>query len=131
MILNSWEKIFEELPQDQSQVVSLETNGLGISAPLPHHGTQNNQMSIISEFVDLSTSSEKLFQDLSLKKIKKMASDKVEKEVITFVLEKVGWNRSKAAKILKISYKTLLYKMSALEFSPPGVFVRDFKWSKL
>jgi DNA-binding NtrC family response regulator len=76
-------------------------------------------MRIISEFVDMSTSSEKLFEDISLKKIKKLASDKVEKEVIIFVLEKVGWNRSKAAKILKVSYKTLLYKMSEFNVNPP------------
>jgi DNA-binding NtrC family response regulator len=77
------------------------------------------RMKIISEFVDMSTSSEKLFEDISLKKIKKLASDKVEKEVIIFVLEKVGWNRSKAAKILKVSYKTLLYKMSEFNVNPP------------
>ena len=89
------------------------------STPFPHDEENNDRMSIISEFVDLSTSSDKLFEDISLKKIKKLASDKVEKEVITFVLEKVGWNRSRAAKILKISYKTLLYKMSEFEVSPP------------
>jgi DNA-binding NtrC family response regulator len=43
----------------------------------------------------------------------------VEKEVIAFILEKVGWNRSQAAKILKISYKTLLYKMKEFEVKPP------------
>jgi len=42
----------------------------------------------------------------------------VEKEVITFVLEKVRWNRSNASKILKISYKTLLYKMKEFEVRP-------------
>lgn len=56
---------------------------------------------------------------LSLKKIKKKAMDRVEKEVIAYVLEKTGWNRSKATKILKISYKTLLYKIKDLEIEPP------------
>lgn len=56
---------------------------------------------------------------LSLKKIKKKALDRVEKEVITYVLEKMGWNRSKAAKILNISYKTLLYKIKDLGIEPP------------
>ncbi len=126
MVINSWEKIFEEMPphdhnQDNTQNVSIETNGTLVKDQfsLNHNEENNNRMNIISEFVDLSTSSEKLFEDISLKKIKKLASDKVEKEVITFVLEKVGWNRSKAAKILKISYKTLLYKMSEFEVSPP------------
>jgi len=56
---------------------------------------------------------------LSLKKIKKKAMDRVEKEIIAYVLEKTGWNRSKATKILKISYKTLLYKIKDLEIEPP------------
>ena len=56
---------------------------------------------------------------LSLKKIKKKAMDRVEKEVIAYVLEKTGWNRSKATKILKISYKTLLYKIKDLGIQPP------------
>ena len=58
------------------------------------------------------------FEDLSLKEIKKIASGRVEKEVIAFILEKVGWNRSLAAKILKISYKALLYKINDLEVQP-------------
>ena len=57
---------------------------------------------------------------LSLKKVRKRAMDKVEKEVIAYVLEKTGWNRSKATKILKISYKTLLYKIKDLGIEPPA-----------
>jgi DNA-binding NtrC family response regulator len=54
----------------------------------------------------------------SLKKITKKAVARVEKEIISYVLEKTGWNRSKAAKILKISYKTLLYKITDLNINP-------------
>lgn len=50
-----------------------------------------------------------------LKKITKKATDRIEKEVISFVLDKTGWNRTKASKILKITYKTLLYKISNLD----------------
>ncbi len=56
---------------------------------------------------------------LSLKKVRKEAMDRVEKEVIAYVLDKTGWNRSKATKILKISYKTLLYKIKDLGIEPP------------
>jgi DNA-binding NtrC family response regulator len=56
----------------------------------------------------------------SLKTIRKKALDRVEKEVISHVLGKTGWNRSKATKILKISYKTLLYKISDLGITPPS-----------
>jgi len=55
------------------------------------------------------------FSSLSLKEIKKKATDHAEKGAISYVLGKTNWNRSKAAKILKISYKTLLVKISELE----------------
>ncbi|MCK5417725.1 MAG: sigma-54-dependent Fis family transcriptional regulator, partial [Desulfobacterales bacterium] len=54
---------------------------------------------------------------LSLKKVRKKALDRVEREVISYVLEKTGWNRSKATKILNISYKTLLYKIKDLDIN--------------
>ena len=56
---------------------------------------------------------------LSLKKIGKKASDVVEKQAISYVLDKTGWNRSKANKILGVSYKTLLTKIQDLNLSPP------------
>ncbi len=72
--------------------------------------------SVSSDLLDLSKID---LGSLSLKKIKKKAMDRVEKEVIAFVLDKTGWNRSKATKILKISYKTLLYKIKDLGIEPP------------
>jgi len=59
-------------------------------------------------------------ESFSLKDIRKQALDKVEKEAIAYVLGKTGWNRSKASRILKISYKTLLYKISDLDIRPPA-----------
>ena len=121
MVLNSWKKVFDELPNEYQNDPgdTLTDDQLTNAQSFEHNEFDNTPVSIISEFFDLSTSSDKLFEDISLKKIKKMASDKVEKEVIGFVLDKVGWNRSKAAKILKISYKTLLYKMTEFEVQPP------------
>ncbi|CCK80330.1 sigma-54 interaction domain-containing protein [Desulfobacula toluolica] len=121
MVINSWEKIFNELPKNNHDITphTLEDNKFNADQIFENNEFVSDQSDIISEFVGLPTSSDKLFEDISLKKIKKLASDKVEKEVIAFVLEKVGWNRSRAAKILKISYKTLLYKMNEFEVHPP------------
>jgi transcriptional regulator with PAS, ATPase and Fis domain len=55
---------------------------------------------------------------LSLKKIRKKTADRVEKEFISYILEKTIWNRTKAAKILDISYKALLYKIKDLDIEP-------------
>lgn len=60
--------------------------------------------------------------DLSLKKVKKQVADKVEKDLISYVLEKTGWNRTRATQILKVSYKTLLTKIKELEVTPLNNF---------
>ena len=58
-------------------------------------------------------------QSFSLKTAKKNAVEMVEREIISHVLNRTDWNRSKASKILKISYKTLLYKIRDLNIIPP------------
>jgi two-component system response regulator AtoC len=50
-------------------------------------------------------------QAISLKEITKKAALEAEKEIIQRVLNQTNWNRKKAAKILNISYKALLYKI--------------------
>jgi two-component system response regulator AtoC len=73
----------------------------------------------LSDLLDLEGSNSPDSQTFSLKAIRKVAIDRVEKEIISHVLKKTDWNRSKATKILKISYKTLLYKISDLGITPP------------
>jgi len=95
MVLNSWEKIFDEMPAEEPGGIVPQVSVQSKTSPENDNNTvhpdfANDQTSLISQFVDLSTSSDKLFQDISLKKIKKKAADRVEKEVIAFVLDKVG-----------------------------------------
>lgn len=73
----------------------------------------------LSDLLDLKGSNSPDSETFSLKAIRKVAIDRVEKEIISHVLDKTDWNRSKATKILKISYKTLLYKISDLGITPP------------
>jgi transcriptional regulator with PAS, ATPase and Fis domain len=83
----------------------------------------NNPLNIASNLhngmLDVDLESDFNAKSPSLKKIRKKVLDRVEKEVITYVLNKTGWNRSKATKILNISYKTLLYKIKELGIEPP------------
>ena len=57
---------------------------------------------------------------LSLKKIRKRVKSQIDREVIQYALEKTRWNRTKASKILKISYKALLTKIQDLNIQPPS-----------
>lgn len=79
----------------------------------------NSETLIISDLLGSNGDNAIDLNSLSLKKIRKKALGRVEKEVISYVLAKTGWNRSKAVKILKISYKTLLYKINDLNITPP------------
>jgi two-component system response regulator AtoC len=46
-----------------------------------------------------------------LKEVARMAARAAEREAIARVLEQTGWNRVRAAKLLRISYRALLYKI--------------------
>jgi len=112
MVLNDWNKVLHELIIGSTSTINTN-NTFNVM-----QDNNNSTSSFLSEFINFSNSSGDLLEDISLKKIKKQASDKIEKEVISYVLSKVAWNRSKASKILKISYKTLLYKINELDISP-------------
>jgi two-component system response regulator AtoC len=48
---------------------------------------------------------------VSLKDIARQAAREAERVAIKEVLDRVHWNRAKAARLLQISYKALLYKI--------------------
>jgi DNA-binding NtrC family response regulator len=48
----------------------------------------------------------------SLKDVKAEATKYIERKTITHALNRTGWNKREAAKMLKISYKALFYKMN-------------------
>ena len=109
IVLKDWEEVVNELINNRALPAN---SNLAVN--------QSGASSIVSELLDFDSLETKGFESLSLKKIKKKALDRIEKEVISYVLGKTGWNRSKASKILKISYKTLLYKISDLNLKPPA-----------
>lgn len=108
MVAGNWNEIVDGLSIHKKPADQL------VSAKQPITGT-----SIVSDLFDLDKENSPDLASFSLKKIKKKALDRIEKEIISYVLDQTGWNRSKAYKILKISYKTLLYKISDLNIKPP------------
>ena len=95
-----------------------------ISDPAQKVRDDHSQAGIASAFIGFSglNGQELDLSDLSLKKYKKQVADQVEKDVISYVLEKTGWNRTRATQILKVSYKTLLTKIKELELRPLNNF---------
>jgi two-component system response regulator AtoC len=94
-----------------------------LKAPITqqHNAKFKTADSIPSIIDDLERVNGEKVSDLSsfsLKKVCRKTLNRVEKEVISYVLENTGWNRTKAVKILNISYKTLLYKIKDLDIEP-------------
>ena len=56
---------------------------------------------------------------IDLKAVARAAAREAEKRVMLEVLEVVHWNRAQAARILRVSYKTLLTKITQFGIGPP------------
>jgi transcriptional regulator with PAS, ATPase and Fis domain len=54
-----------------------------------------------------------------LREIGRRGAQKAERNALVEVLERVSWNRAEAARILKVSYKTLRTKISEYGLTPP------------
>jgi transcriptional regulator with PAS, ATPase and Fis domain len=79
-------------------------------------------LSLLTEYLNSNGGQMPDLSDLSLKKIRKAAGNRVEKAVISYALDKTGWNRFKASQILDISYTALLGKIKELDVSPSMMF---------
>ena len=55
---------------------------------------------------------------LGLREVARRAAQEAERKAIQEVLDRVHWNRSEAARLLKVSYKTLLNKISGCGLIP-------------
>jgi two-component system, NtrC family, response regulator AtoC len=115
LVVCDWDEIADELTA--SKMTCEQPSGNDSVA-----NTQGiNTASIIADYLDLKGAESSDLGHFALRDIKRQALDHVEREVIAFVLDKTGWNRTKASKILKVSYKTLLYKIADLNITPPSV----------
>jgi DNA-binding NtrC family response regulator len=69
---------------------------------------------------DASVGHESGDQVLSLKSLVNNLKLEAERNAINGALEKTGWNRKAAARLLKVSYRTLLYKIEQYHMSSPA-----------
>ncbi len=109
MLLGQWESIVNEMHQGVTPVQIPETNS---------PASVNEKR--ISYIVDLPDFDAGNLEGFSLKTLTKQATSRIEKEIISQVLKHTAWNRSKATRILKISYKTLLYKINDYKITQHG-----------
>jgi two-component system response regulator AtoC len=93
LLLGDWEAVKEELWSRQSREAKSPAAAGALPAP-PKEERQKERK-----------------QFPSLREVKKEATREAESRLISAVLKDTGWNRRKAARILGISYKALLYKI--------------------
>ena len=55
-----------------------------------------------------------------LKNLMRTIKGQTEKDAISTTLEKTGWNRKQAARVLRISYRSLLYKIEEYHLTKPA-----------
>ena len=55
----------------------------------------------------------------ALRDVARRGAQEAERKALSAVLDQVGWNRVAAARVLKVSYKTLLNKIAECELTPP------------
>jgi len=111
LVLGNWEEIAEEL------IGRTDIEKAATSAESP-----SKELSFVTDLLGLEEDFLTDLKPVSLKKIKKMAIYGIEKEVITYILNENNWNRSEAAKVLQISYKTLLSKINDLNIEVSQFF---------
>jgi len=78
-----------------------------------------NEAALLEKFpydlgVQNSDYSESVLEDipfLSIKEAARQAARQAEREIILLALRKTNWNRKRAAELLRISYKAMLYKL--------------------
>ena len=72
----------------------------------------------VRAFQNLLEEVEETAGDLPLREVGRRASLEAEREAIERVLFQTGWNRKQAARLLKVSYKTLLQKIRECGIEP-------------
>ena len=64
----------------------------------------------------------------SLKSLIQSVKSEAERNEIAAALEKTGWNRKAAARLLRVSYRTLLYKIDHYHMSAPQPYVGGYSY---
>jgi transcriptional regulator with PAS, ATPase and Fis domain len=79
------------------------------------HGKSEGAFSALNDFIAHSAATA---GEMPLREVGRRASQEAERETIGQVLQRTNWNRKQAARLLGISYKTLLQKIRSCGLEP-------------
>ncbi len=97
--------------EDEAIIEELLTKGQQINATRSYQPVGQLQYAASGAAQQADSETENEPRDYSLKRRVSKAVSHEEKRLISEVLNRVNWNRRKAAEILEISYRSLLYKI--------------------
>jgi two-component system, NtrC family, response regulator AtoC len=132
----SWPGNLRELEEFVKRYLMMGDKELTFASPgsehAPKNGNGNGKSGAATETSVGGENGERSSSLNSLKSLVQSVRFEAERNAIATALEKTGWNRKAAARLLKVSYRTLLYKieqyhMSSAETHPsafPGTGTR-------
>jgi two-component system response regulator AtoC len=112
-----WPGNIREIENAIKRIVVLEKEDIVLSA-LAITGTEEQQSNTLhASSQPQAISAPDKNNQYSLKDVGKEAASKAERELIRNILYQTHWNRKRAAEILQISYKALLYKIKKYDLN--------------
>ena len=92
----------------------------------PHNGNGNGISVSSTDPVDGGENGDRSATPNSLKSLVQSVRCEAERNAISTALEKTGWNRKAAARLLGVSYRTLLYKIEQYHMSSSEAYPTAF-----
>jgi two-component system response regulator AtoC len=126
----SWPGNLRELEEFVKRYLMMGDKELAFGMPKSEHGPGNGYAAHRSEptraTLDVGENGDRPSGLNSLKSLVQSVKWEAERNAIATALEKTAWNRKAAARLLKVSYRTLLYKIEQYHMSSsethPSVF---------
>jgi two-component system, NtrC family, response regulator AtoC len=135
-----WPGNLEELETFVKRYLVAGDKDLTIDGSLPTHGSNGHShgngngngahypsgSASMSQFPEAEIASDAT-EPKSLKSLIQSIKSEAERNAIAAALGKTGWNRKAAARMLKVSYRTLLYKIDQYHMSASEPYVSPFR----
>jgi DNA-binding NtrC family response regulator len=103
---------------DSEDSIDVMLKDRGSETPAIPIETLVNRIPITAHLLDFDNEKSLDHVSLSLKQIIRETRNRVDKEMISYALRKTHWNRTKAAKMLKVSSKLLYNKIDEFNIRP-------------
>ena len=121
----SWPGNVRELENYVKRYLMIGDDDLRLAGPNPEE-TSEQIRSARTLSMPKFGSDESAAENKSLKSLIQDVKSEAERNAISTALEKTGWNRKAAARLLKVSYRTILYKIEQYHMNSSGSYASPF-----